>query len=255
MILLICQAKKLSLTLLLVICGKQIILAQKSNYGSAIIEQIIQRNDPKGYRHTLKAVSTECFSYGMRIGDTTYTQLIANNQGLYYFESRSKKIQKKQGFDGQTHWTIRNRTNTFFDSADNYLQKQKNHKRVFLSITPILLIADAYENKEPFKIIEDDILEDEPCYSITFEYREKSITEQFYVSKKNLLIIMVKTTSKEFDDVISTYYKDYRLIEGLSIPFRLDNPFDFSHVTVTTIVKKINFSPSIDAKIFSKPSD
>lgn len=92
-----------------------------------------------------------------------------------------------------------------------------------------------------------------PSYQLTLAKSDGDIDEMYIDSDSYLLTKMIRKTSINNSEVeVEVYYDDYRNIDGVLLPFKVEQRFNTQQGMVVNI-KEIKFNVEVDDKIFEKP--
>jgi hypothetical protein len=90
-------------------------------------------------------------------------------------------------------------------------------------------------------------------YLLTLTKADGDIDEMYIDTDSYLLSKMVRKTSINNSEVeVEVFYDDYRNIDGILIPYRVEQRFNSQQGMVVTI-KEIKFNIEVDDNIFNKP--
>lgn len=90
-------------------------------------------------------------------------------------------------------------------------------------------------------------------YLLTLTKADGDIDEMYIDTDSYLLSKMVRKTSINNSEVeVEVFYDDYRNIDGILIPYRVEQRFNSQQGMVVTI-KEIKFNVEVDDNIFNKP--
>lgn len=91
------------------------------------------------------------------------------------------------------------------------------------------------------------------AYQLTLTKADGDIDEMYIDTESFLLSKMIKRTSINNSEVeVEVYYDDYRNIDGILLPFKIEQRFN-SQQGMLVNIKEIKFNIEVDDKIFDKP--
>jgi hypothetical protein len=153
-----------------------------------------------------------------------------------------------QAFDGKSGWKIdafKGETNktmltgkaalAMMNEADVDLEspfinyRQKGHQAVLQGI---------------------DTVEGTPCFKVMFT-RKTAGLETYFFKQSNFELLKKQALSKNAElegSLLDTYYRDYRTVEGITIPFVAENKSNNQPVLTITIKKMVLNEPIADAE-------
>lgn len=92
-----------------------------------------------------------------------------------------------------------------------------------------------------------------PMYQLTLTKADGDIDEMYIDEDSYLLSKMIRKTSINNSEVeVEVFYDDYRNIDGVLLPFKIEQRFNSQQGMVVNI-KEIKFNIEVDDKIFDKP--
>ncbi len=92
-----------------------------------------------------------------------------------------------------------------------------------------------------------------PAYQLTLTKADGDIDEMYIDVNSYLLSKMIRKTSINNSEVeVEVYYDDYRNIDGVLLPFKIEQRFN-SQQGMEVNIKEIKFNIEVDDKIFDKP--
>lgn len=219
--------------------------------------QIIAKNvKARGGLAKWRAVKTLSLSGMMEAGGKDNTQLP--------FVMRMKRPRKmefeltfggqtaKQAYDGKTGWKLRpflNRT-----EAEPYTPEEIKKASEVQDLDGPLIDYAAKGTKVALEGIEP--VEGREAYKLRLTLRDQQ-ARSLWIDRRSFLEVKIEGSPRVLDGrehKVATYFRDYRLVDGLQMPFVYETVVDGVQATHKMTIDKVVVNPAMDDALFSKPA-
>ncbi len=244
------QILKLGLVAYLFVCMVFTLSAQNQEKDE-ILQKAIQAHGNGKYWLDFKTSYLEMNVHSdFSRGDTLHLKSYKNNRGFFYQEYQSKKIQKKEGFNGTEYWSIRTTNHSKIENLDKQWNNLKDYNWVFFNDFPILFIIDALEKKQVINLWEAEQINGVFCFKVSIYYEQAQILRYFYISQKDYLFVAITTVNDKFSTSNTTYYYSYQKVGNIKFSFYRK---DITSVgNIESFIKNLEYNPPINENIFEK---
>ena len=115
---------------------------------------------------------------------------------------------------------------------------------------PLLRNFENYNNR--IRLVRSDRVSDEPVRVIEID-RINQQTIRYYLSEKSNYILMRESFNTKGECILTTYYRDYRLISNFPFAFEVEN-FVGEEMVSFAKISKVVVNPGVLSFYFEKPS-
>lgn len=228
-----------------------------SHLPSLSAKQIIARNvKARGGLVAWRAVKTMSMSGMMEAGGKNNTQLPflirMKRPRKMEFELTFDGKTAKQVYDGTTGWKLRpflNRT-----EAEPYTPEEIRKASEMQDLDGPLIDYAAKGTKVTLEGTEP--VEGHDAYKLRLTLRDHQ-ARSLWVDGRSFLEVKLEGNPRVLDGKehkVATYFRDYRLVNGLQIPFVYETVVDGVKATHKMTIDKVTVNPALDDALFSKPA-
>jgi outer membrane lipoprotein-sorting protein len=215
------------------------------------IDQVVQKYfDAIGWKDINKVETAVATGVSVQYGQETSFRQIQKRPDKAYMEVLLAGGQIiKQGYNGKTGWMLASWMNEAepVELLGPDLKTIKDMGNIE---------GDLWNWQEKgFKLVMAGIqdLAGSKVYSLRLTKPDNDIDEMYIDAESFLLKKMIRKTNIGGSEVeVEIYYDDYRNIEGILLPFRVEQRFNNQQGTVINL-KEVRFNIPIDDEIFEKP--
>lgn len=100
-----------------------------------------------------------------------------------------------------------------------------------------------------------EMVEGNPTYKLTLTLKNGEV-RHLWIDAKTFLDTKIEGFPRHWDGksrMLLTYYRDYKSVDGLMIPYRLETVVDGAPVSDTIYVEKVTVNPALADSRFAKP--
>ena len=154
-------------------------------------------------------------------------------------------------YDGQNAWKLM----PFLDryEVEPYPSQEMNEAPAGLDLDGPLM---DYEAKGAFLELEGmDKVEDREAYRLRLTTKDGTV-RHIWVDAQTFLDAKVDATPRRFNGQLhsmATYYRDYKLVQGLMIPHLFETVLEGVTQTEKVTIESVAINPKLDDKLFTKP--
>lgn len=167
-----------------------------------------------------------------------------------------------QVYDGANGWKVRPYLNRM--EVENFSEDELHKAALQADLDGPLVDCDAKGTKVELEGTEK--VEDKDAFKLKLTMKDGH-TQHVWIDAKTFLEAKIEGTPRRLDGLehpVEIYYRDYRTVDGLQIPFVLETkvlpvanapkgvrPANFPAEKI--VIEKVEVNPKLDASLFSKP--
>lgn len=167
-----------------------------------------------------------------------------------------------QVYDGANGWKVRPYLNRM--EVENFSEDELHKAALQSELDGPLVDADAKGTKVDLEGTEK--VEDKDTYKLKLTMKDGH-TQHVWIDAKTFLEAKIEGTPRRLDGLehpVEIYYRDYRTVDGLQIPFVLETKVlpvagpakgvrQTNFPSEKIVIDKVEVNPKLDASLFSKP--